>query len=502
MKSNAASLHKLVHSLTSTEKGYVLKNLRAKNEKQAYAHLFRKINAAKAPDPEKLNKWIQKYNLPEKEAKTKDQLYEMILNSLTRYHHQKNASFRLDQYLKEIQFLCDKGLFQHAMKRLATAKKVAKQNELREYMFEIACNELEVLPKINPGRSGFLKLEQVKEELDSIAKDVMEEIRLLKLSDKIYTLLLQPVGVSPAAITDLARELLAEVGDHIHIKDYPVRNQYIYYSIRYLAHGVLFNDEAQQQAIDSLIKTITQNRWFIETFPDKWLSAISNQAIVLLNRKDLNRLPEVLTLMNQHQPHRAKDQTKHFQLYYRIKMLYLIQSEQLEKVADLEKTILRFYDENTQTESGIKSSTYAFMGRAAFVHAWYKKAILYFETAFQCLPQSIYYNTQNHVFIMWLICLYEEGLYALFDALWQQYLSFLRKAKLEELEVVVKIRDFLLQLRETKGNTLKETALATKFEALFYGMPADKQKSVLASTELLKYLERKGSPAPKIAHHR
>ena len=116
------NLHEFIQTLTPTEKRFFKRHLASrKEESNDYLHLFDVFNEMKIYDKVQLKNLTSQFNFHKNIEVKKHYLFEVLLESMRQYRAKKNELFNS---LLEIDILIEKGLYNHAHKRLKASKKV------------------------------------------------------------------------------------------------------------------------------------------------------------------------------------------------------------------------------------------------------------------------------------------------------------------------------------------------------------------------------------------
>lgn len=134
------TLHRLIHTLSVSEKGYYTK---AKGDSH-YTALFDAMNKLEKYDKTSFEKRLSKHkDLLKHLAKYKNDTYSDIIKVMRSYKQEKDRSVnvRLKVYLIDINFLVERGLYENAMKTIQDARKLATKYEKYETILEIIHHE-------------------------------------------------------------------------------------------------------------------------------------------------------------------------------------------------------------------------------------------------------------------------------------------------------------------------------------------------------------------------
>jgi len=172
-------LFRLIKSLSKNEKRY-FKVFAQKNDNDEtktqfnYVMLFDAIDGQKSFDDDKLKVMVKSKLKITHLPVLKNQLFELILKSLTEYHRKKSIDFKINDMIGFVKLLQQKGLFKQAVKYLTKAFDIATQHEKMTRMLEILEIEKEMIVDMRMG--------DIKHGLDKIMDQ--EKLIVEKLSNK------------------------------------------------------------------------------------------------------------------------------------------------------------------------------------------------------------------------------------------------------------------------------------------------------------------------------
>lgn len=144
MKIPSTFLHDLVKSLTKSEKRYV--KVQAGNTEKDYIQLMDALIAQKNFDEQQLMEDHKRANFVKHLAVNKRYLYELLLQSLTRFG-ERSLEQRVFEKIAAANVLIDKGLFAAALSELNKGKKTAKKYELFELQIVLSGIEKKLLSR-------------------------------------------------------------------------------------------------------------------------------------------------------------------------------------------------------------------------------------------------------------------------------------------------------------------------------------------------------------------
>lgn len=166
----ADKIHKLVKSLTGTEKRYfkIFTSKHIIGEKNHYATLFDIIEEQKEFDNKKIKDAFIKKTKSKNYTEIKYYTYKMILKSLSEYHHKSSVSAQLKEFLHQAEILVNKELFEEAAQILSTAKKLAIKNEQLSQLHQILVSELDLLTNYPTHVNVYHKSNKILSDLNEL----------------------------------------------------------------------------------------------------------------------------------------------------------------------------------------------------------------------------------------------------------------------------------------------------------------------------------------------
>jgi len=163
-------LFDLIKSLTKSEKRFFKLQSSLQGGDKNYVRIFDLIDDMESYDEELVKTTFKNETFIKHLPSEKNHLYKLILKALRGYYGENSISSFLQQEIKNIEILYDKGLFHECTKFLQRAKKIAERHDRFYYLFELLHWEKTLLEDaFEDGR--FVDLDAlIKEEQDVIAK--------------------------------------------------------------------------------------------------------------------------------------------------------------------------------------------------------------------------------------------------------------------------------------------------------------------------------------------
>lgn len=163
-------LFDLIKSLTKSEKRFFKLQSSLQGGDKNYVRIFDLIDDMDEYDEEVVKETFKNERFIKHLPSEKNHLYKLILKSLRGYYGENSISSLLQQEIKNIEILYNKGLFHECSKFLQRAKKIAAKHDRFYYWFELLHWEKTLLEdEFEDGR--FVDLDAlIQEEQEVIAK--------------------------------------------------------------------------------------------------------------------------------------------------------------------------------------------------------------------------------------------------------------------------------------------------------------------------------------------
>ena len=126
---NNDPLYQLIKTLSGTEKRYFKLNANKQDGKKDYLDLFDFIDKQKEYDETKLKEFFKNKDFIKHIAVVKNYLFNTIIDSLHEFSKYDTAQYKIEELLKKIDVLYQKGLIDLCIKYIEKAKKIAEDHE-------------------------------------------------------------------------------------------------------------------------------------------------------------------------------------------------------------------------------------------------------------------------------------------------------------------------------------------------------------------------------------
>ncbi len=180
MKRPKDDVFRLIQAMTPAEKRYLKMHFAA--EGNVLTDLFDYLNSQEAYDEEQAKAYFPE-NVSRNFKVYKNQLFLLLLKSLTTFQSKRRVLSKIRMGLEEVDLLTEKGLNDLALEKLRKVKRLAQRYEERSYLIEIVRKEYALShPAIDKiGISRIVLYDELLQALHTLQR----EIRLSKISNEL-----------------------------------------------------------------------------------------------------------------------------------------------------------------------------------------------------------------------------------------------------------------------------------------------------------------------------
>lgn len=319
-------LFQLIHSLTSAEKRFFRVNAQRKGSPGAnlYLRLFDILLNLKEYKEDEVKAHFLGEPCLRQFTRTKNYLYESVLQSLKDFHADRHVELRIRNDLDKVKVLFDRSLFNQALTRLSRCKKLAVEYDLTTFLPNILHWERQLLKKTRP--KGLVeKLSKLEiEEIEHI-KTLGKEIEAYATHDRLFLQIHQRVDaidnpttitistVSPTTFNGRLAFLLSKALFHRHQGDRVQAHQYY------------------QQIIQHWEKAPHQRK----AFPDRYEKALLAFLYSAHSIGDYSSFAQLQEFVRQSQHLSKPFKSSFLCISYNLRLLYLMNTQQFEKALSL-----------------------------------------------------------------------------------------------------------------------------------------------------------------------
>jgi len=459
------NLHKLIHSLTKSEKRFFTVNSSRNGSKAEYLRLFEAVGKLQNYDEEKLRREYAEEKFIRNLSYNKNYLYNKILCSLSDFHKGNFIDLRIQELLSHSQILMGKGLANESIKLLKKALKLAEKYEKHEMQLDILKQYRNRIAVLFYPKELMKKLETINNKIEHAASVILNKNKYDNMHSEISALYIHK-GL--ARSKSEAKEY-KEIIDNSFYKNEEM-------ALSFQAKFTLFQDLAVYylekgnlkesfKFRNKQIKLVESHRHMGEESPAYFSIAYYNFIHIcrLLQKHEL--IPEYLNKLRNIRIKTNDDLSRIILPSYHMEIGWYIETGQFEKGLDIAGNVIKEinkYSHFTKRISGTILYLFYDLARLFFVTGEYERSaefISRFFNSIQVTTIQIYFNTK----ILSLLVHFELGLNDLLEYQMRSTYRYLsRKNKVYKFEKT--ILDFLRTSFRVKENNelLEEFAMLQK----------------------------------------
>ncbi len=318
---NPDYLHELIKSLTSIEKRIFKLNSKRHviGKQNRYVRLFDSINKCTHYDEKIVKEEFGSHSKTNTFASLKSQLYELILVSL-RSNNNDNIKSNVENLVKDVEILKNKGLYEQSRRRLHKAKKIAQKYDLLSILLNISYLEREVCLSAKD-RKDNSHIEQIIAESSSISS-LLENVYFYRnVYDRIYLVVRSDYsGTSKKKINSLEK-----FTDDPRLQSIDRALSFeakIYYCLIHAQICVLKGDRSKAiEAYEQQLSLWENNSHQIEYNPNGYLKALANCAGLCFEIGQFDQVHSYLKKIKKIPTRSVYDEIEHFQNRVHIELL-------------------------------------------------------------------------------------------------------------------------------------------------------------------------------------
>lgn len=181
-------LHRLIHAMTPAEKRYFkVKTTRTGTKEPNVQHLlFDAIAAMVAYDEQKLLRALRDPRMRKNFVMTKHRLHDALLRTLAAYHTESSVDARLARMLHQVEILYQKALYEDAERSLASARRLAQEQDKQLALLAVIRWEQRFLERNNYAMADAERLHRATHEADGAILEEQELNTLWDLKSKVF----------------------------------------------------------------------------------------------------------------------------------------------------------------------------------------------------------------------------------------------------------------------------------------------------------------------------
>ena len=327
-------LFDLIKKLTKSEKRYFTMNAKFQEGSKVYMTLFREIDSLAVYDEVELKKRLQVHGVKVAQlAVIKVQLTKLILKSLRAFHESKSPATQILSLIAEAEILRTKGLYSLALKYLEKAKTIAEHYELHFYIFEIL-NQMAFIQIGMFGSGTAERMNELNKAMHSLKIKAFREIGIKALAYKSAITLFSKSFKHPSTI-DAVKEM--EADDLLA----QINNDDSFYAKSYFFHAksqlcrIKGDHQTASQHHKKILEIWDKHPHIRDANPRLYKVYIANYLNGLHLLENYKYYDEWLTKFESFSDTNFDEEAGSFKDFYHITLLYLLNTQQLERALKL-----------------------------------------------------------------------------------------------------------------------------------------------------------------------
>src|SRR5690554_2298630 len=277
-KTASPALYELIHSLTKSEKRYfkIYASRHTIGTKNNGVRIFDFIEQQEAFNEEEIYQHFKGEAFLNKFPITKNRLYEQIISALDAFHVSKNLDAQLYKMLHSVDILYSKGLYDHAVRELNKAKRLAKKHNKMAILLQLANEEKKILETQGYQNVKSKELDEHAEKTLKLTQQYDFYNALWIIKSKLFIQLNQFGQARSTKEMDAYNKLYNEFKKITTPKTITFENQYLinhFESAYYFA--ILEHEQSLQKLNDNQILFIKSKRKTKE-YPNQYFSILTN----------------------------------------------------------------------------------------------------------------------------------------------------------------------------------------------------------------------------------
>lgn len=287
-KTASPALFELIHSLTKSEKRYfkIYASRHTIGEENNGIRIFDFVEQQNEFDEEAIYRHFKGEAFLNQFPITKNRLYEQIINALDAFHASKNQEAQLYKMLHSINILYSKGLYDHAVRELKKAKRLAKKHNKMAILLQLANEEKRIIETQGYRKADTESLEKhIKETFELTAQyNFYNELWMIK--SKLFIRLNQFGQARSEEEIEEYKKLFLQFKAIKKPNEITFENQYLIYHFKSAyTFAILMNEESLKTLKENL-EHFKKNAEKIKEYPNQYFSILTN--IIHLESKSGN----------------------------------------------------------------------------------------------------------------------------------------------------------------------------------------------------------------------
>lgn len=277
-KTASPDLYELIKSLTKSEKRYfkLYASRHTIGKKNNGVRIFDFIEQQEKFDEEAVYNHFKGEAFLNQFPITKNRLYSQIISSLDAFYSLKNVDAQLYKMLHSINILYSKGLYDHAVKMLKKAKRLAKKHNKMAILLQLANEEKKIIETRGYQNTNEKKLDQHVENTLNLTKQYNFYNELWKVKSKLFVQLNQSGQARSKKEVDEYTRLFNQFKNLEQPQEMTFENQYLIYHFKSAYNFAILENEKSLLLLKENLNHFKDNQNKIKEFPNQYFSILTN----------------------------------------------------------------------------------------------------------------------------------------------------------------------------------------------------------------------------------
>lgn len=347
-KTASPALFELIHNMSKSEKRYfkIRSSRHTIGDQNKYVQIFDFIDQQEVFDEDALFDHFEGESFLNKFSITKNRLYDQIMKALDSYHSNASIDATIYRHLHGAEILYNKSLYDHAIKQLRSAERLAKKHQKIELQLKVDEFMNRIYETQGYKSISLLELDKRSENHEELLETQSFYSKLWTLKSKLF-LLMNQSGTSRSNeelknYKNIWNQYEAiKAPDNLSFRELYLKNHFE--SAFYYAS---LNKEKSLECLHKNLKLMQSDKKYIQQTPQKYLSLLTNTIHLELSVGDRKKIFALLGELNTFQKKYKIDSSEDLsvKMFSSIKstnlMVHIHQAE-FEKAVLLEEDVIK-----------------------------------------------------------------------------------------------------------------------------------------------------------------
>lgn len=329
-------LHRLIHSLTPSEKRYFRLNVQPYIRKTGnlYLQIFDAVLEQETYDQKALIEKLSRDRPIKRFSAEKNYLYQLLLKVMRNYTAERDVFRKIRGMILDVEFLFDKALYPESMKALEKASKLAREYDDLPSQVELLAWERKLL-KRNPDQNKLQKLEELVSRKDQLMDQLATETHYADLYDHFFLVSQQDSLLRREEDLERIQSLLTDTELDQEEKAVSFKSKHLYFQVRSMLHLLKGEHEEARQYYGQLITHWENAPHQIAEDPGKYKTLLFNYLAYCQISDRFQEYPEMIKRIKGYPARSQREAMQDQYNLFNCELLYYLNSEDLEGGIDV-----------------------------------------------------------------------------------------------------------------------------------------------------------------------